>query len=49
MDCSIDMEMYASLIGINMRRWNMYFDQDMRTWFKKEKSSLQRKAKEYRN
>ena len=33
-------EVYAALIGINVRRWNKCFDQDMRAQFNREKTSF---------
>ena len=37
--------MYATLMGINVRRWNKCFDWDMWTQFNREKSPLWREAR----
>ena len=37
--------MYATLMGMSVRRWNKSFDQDIQTQFNKEKSLLWRKAR----
>ena len=34
-----------ALTGINVRRWNECFDQDMRTQFNREKTPLWKKAR----
>ena len=36
----VDVEMYAALMRINIKRWNKCFDRDMHIWFNREKSSL---------
>ena len=41
----VEPEVFAAIMGINVRRWNECFDRDMRTWFNREKTPLWKKAR----